>query len=147
MLLSSFLKCSINFSKRCFSPQTWNTHYHCACEIPNISTPKLDAEILALIIISRTSILSPSHTLFTSLLLVNAQAVTWASTKAHPLFFLHVLLKSIPNVLFFHWSLFCHIFLAGIHNPRMLVMVFLKNDHTFPFYKSTFETDMLTDFS
>lgn len=91
MLLSSFLKCSINFSKRCFSPQTWNTHYHCACEIPKVSTPKLDAEILALIIISRTSILSPSHMLFTSLLLVNAQAATWASTKAHPLFLLLVL--------------------------------------------------------
>lgn len=58
------------------------------CEIPKISIPKLDADILAWIIISRISVFFPLlHTIYLSSKQVNSQIATWARANADPGFF------------------------------------------------------------
>lgn len=82
MLLSSFLKCSINFSKRCFSPQTWNTHFHHAREIPN-KYSKIRCRHFSIKNYFQNILFFPLlHNVYFSSKLVNSQIATWARTKA-----------------------------------------------------------------
>lgn len=84
MLLSSFLKCSINFSKRCFSPQTWNTHFHHACEIPNKYSKIRCRHFSIKNYFQNILFFSPLHYVYFSSKLANSQIATRARTKADP---------------------------------------------------------------
>lgn len=128
MLLSSFLKCSINFSKRCFSPQTWkhtfsscmwnSKHKHSKIRCRKSSLKKLFPEYLSF---------SSLNTVYFSSKLVNSQKQQHEpGSKVDPWFLTCSLdiWKSASNVLFFHWLSLQSWQFSSLHqNPRMLLMV------------------------